>query len=270
MKLALISVGMLAVGLALMGWTYASVGTPWGFRHASAVVQGTVGGVEIHQGVGGAIMPTPGMELPPGTQVRTSNYAEARVGMPRADVVVEDRAAVTFGSPGSDILLELGRARLVTSTQEPPLKVAARGNDVLLQLGPGRFVVGTDGKGLLTAVVMAGRLFVQEGTALPEAVAEQRLVVSVPGVPVIVSELTDEVPLSATILPPGGERVLPTVEGRVPPGARAYVNGEVTYPDGTGRFSLQLPPGDEPVVVVAEDILGNTTRMVLRRPGAEE
>ncbi|MFH1810383.1 MAG: hypothetical protein ABIJ09_16680 [Pseudomonadota bacterium] len=268
MRLKIAAAAMLVAALALVGVTLVKQGHPLGYRGRAGVVREVVGTVEVRASGGRPERATPASWIAADTEVRTGDFSSASVETARGTLRLYDSTGIRSrraAATGPQWLLDNGRLHIeVDHSAGTTVGSLAAASHV--ELLPGSFHIIADGKGLLCGLCVEGTALVHEGDDRPTEVKPGQVFILSPLAPAVVTDQVPDLALKVQVAARTRPGELPTVSGHVTPGSRVYVNGEVTYPDSGGEFMAALSPGEEQVVVVAEDISGSAARKVLVVP----
>lgn len=252
--------GLLGVGVPLAA--VKSHGMPWGFRDRAAVVLHTAGAVELFAstGVAGASPSAKqlqaGQGLHPSDELRVGVLSMATLRFPSADVDLHDGARVTV----DEGRVELARGSLAVVVGSGALTLTSEPFSFRATLTPGRYRALSDGRDLLSVVVLDGRIDVENGDA---ARAGDLLLVERGG------RVTRGGPLAAPtcavrcrVLGPGNA----LAEGELPRHAMGWMNGTFVFADARSKFSAPLAlDGDQGTAVLfVRDVVGNTCKADVR------
>lgn len=247
--------GLLGVGVPLAA--VKSHGMPWGFRDRTAVVLHTAGAVELFSSGAEGASPSArqaaaGVGLHPKDELRVGVLSMATLRFPTADVDLHDGARVTV----DEGRVELARGSLAVVVGSGALTLSSEPFSFRATLTPGRYRALSDGRDLLSVVVLDGRIDVENGDA---ARAGDLLLVERGG------KVTRGAPpapptcaVGCRVLGPGNA----IAEGELPRHAMGWMNGTFVFGDARSKFSAPLAlEGDVgSVVLFVRDVVGNTCK----------
>lgn len=270
MRLSLIlSAVLLSTGVGVPGWVVFTSGPPWGFRGRAAVVLESVGSVELslkapRAGQERSRRGEPGLGVYTGDEVRVGSLSQVRLRLPFGEVTLGDGAQATLEHG----VLTLGRGLLdvfVLEGQQARVRSAPTGVTMLLE--PGRYHAAADGRVAFFLRVEQGRA--ETELAALEPLGAGQMMRSIEGRPAERVPVAEKLKLEARIERAAGARGSTggVVKGRAEVGTQVYVDGALYYPDPDGSFSVDVPPGDEEVIVFARDPAGNVATKTPRRGG---
>ncbi|MBN2358294.1 MAG: hypothetical protein JXR83_02495 [Deltaproteobacteria bacterium] len=266
MKTRILSLSLIGLALVLVVVTIAIRGNPMGYRGHQAVIQEVVGVSELRIEGARPERPKPGQLIGYEHELRTSTYSSVALGAPAGTLTIFDSSSLRTrkkqGPADPAWQLVSGRIRVDVDGQRG-MTLGQQVSDVYLEMLPGAFFLNADGKGLLAGTVLDGTLLLHEAKGRPTEIKPGQFFVLSPLSPVVVNDGVPPLELTAELAPRTKAGELPTVNGRVTPGGRVYINGELHYPDTSGEFVAALHPGSQEAVILAEDIAGNAVRKVL-------
>lgn len=272
MKIRIIAIVLAVLTIAIVVTTVALRGNPMGYRGRQAVVQEVIGVSELRIAGARPERPKAGDAIGFEHELRTSIYSSLVLSAPTGTINMFDsstlRTRKKLGPVNPAWVLVSGRVRIDIDDQRG-MTIGPIGSDVHLEMLPGAFYLNADGKGLLAGTVLGGALLVHEAKGRPIEIKPGQFFVLSPLSPAVVTDGVPPLELTAEIAPRARAGELPTVNGQVTPGGRAFINGELTYPNASGEFVAALSPGVQEVVILAEDIAGNTKRQTLTVPRYE-
>lgn len=262
-----------ALGVVLSSWpagaaaTGRDPGAAWGVTTASVV-----GDVEVRH-PGGTWEPlAPGTRLSRGAEVRTGAFSEGVLRDPGGSIFsITPNTTFTIGDTIGEGDMDVSKFTLgsgkvaaeIPRQRNRRYEFRAAEGDAVADTTFGEFSLVSDSDGLLGVVTRKGVVGLAANGKRVEVGAGQQAV-ALPG-----AAPTDPLPIPKEVLLqvqwPGKNttRRKVALEGSAAPGTRLRLEGRLlsVRSDGTFVAELELKPGNNQFVVVAEDLAGRTTKV---------